>query len=120
MPDEHANRALHDSLLALELRLLDPATRKQPAAVASLLAPEFREFGRSGRVCTKQNILDHLAAEESSAVELRGFTVTPVDATAALATFVSLHATGSARRSSLWVWREGCWLLLFHQGTPIP
>jgi hypothetical protein len=37
-----------------ELRLLDPAVRANPVALAELLANEFLEFGSSGRVSTRR------------------------------------------------------------------
>lgn len=81
------------------------------------------EFGVSGRVYTKRDVLD--AADRLPDV------VTPVDefelrvetATVALVTYHSTTRCGdgslvSALRSSLWVLRDGRWQIRFHQGTP--
>ena len=111
------NRTLHDALLRLELQLLDPAIRKERAAVAALLADEFCEVGRSGRVYTKPQILDELASEPERAMELEDFTVVALGETAALATYRSVHGDAKACRSSVWVWRDGRWQMLYHQGT---
>jgi len=114
------NTTLYAVLLSLEQRLLDPTIRKQPATAGALLAEEFREFGKSGRVYGKQEILALLAQAPETAITIEDFEVTLLSETAALATWKSVTAIGQARRSSVWVWRKGCWLMIFHQGTPIP
>ncbi len=113
------NRTLTQALLTLELLLLDPAVRGNRAAVAVLLAEEFREFGRSGRAYGKVETLDLLSAEPEAAppITLDKFRAEPLGETAALVTYLSVHAEGRARRSSVWVWRDGRWQMLFHQGT---
>ena len=98
-----------DTLQALERQLLDPATRKDWAAVTALLADDFREFGKSGRAYTKAEIL-----------ELAEFHAVPLGPEAALVTYCSMEAGAMARRCSVWVWRNGLWQMLFHQGTPVP
>ena len=115
-----ANATLHAVLLALEQRLLDPIVRKQPAMAGALLAEEFREFGKGGRVYGKRKILALLAQEPEMAIAIEDFEVTRLSETSALATYRSVAAEGQARRSSVWVWREGCWLMIFHQGTLMP
>jgi ribonuclease HI len=54
---------LAELLLSLELQLMDPAFRKDRAAVSSLLAEDFSEFGSSGRVWSREAILDLLESE---------------------------------------------------------
>ncbi len=111
-----------DTLQALERQLLDPATRKDRAAVTALLADDFREFGKSGRAYTKAEILDALAAEPEPGrrIELAEFHAVPLGPEAALVTYCSMEAGAMARRCSVWVWRNGLWQMLFHQGTPVP
>jgi hypothetical protein len=50
-------------LFHLEQQLLQPSTRRDATALTSLLAEDFREFGSSGRVYTRQQIIDALATE---------------------------------------------------------
>ena len=57
----NADPALKAELLALEERLLDPTVRAVPGEVRALLAPEFIEFGASGRVFDRDAILAMLA-----------------------------------------------------------
>lgn len=113
------NATLHAVLLTQERRLLDPAIRRQRHLVAAMLAEEFREFGSSGRAYSKAQILDALQHEPEQRIELHDFAAVFVGEAAALATYRSAGPRGEALRSSLWVWREGQWLLAFHQGTAI-
>ena len=113
------NQTLTHALYALELRLLDPSIRRNRAAVGALLAEEFHEFGRSGRAYGRAEILDLLAGEpvRATPVGLEEFRAEPLGEAAALVTYRSTHADGEARRSSVWIWREGRWQMLFHQAT---
>ena len=56
-----------DALLAhvrsLELRLLDPAVRSQPAELERLLHPDFGEIGASGRTWDRDSIIAALSAD---------------------------------------------------------
>ncbi len=99
--------------------MLDPRVRRDRAQVAALLAPEFREVGRSGRLYSKQDILDLLASEQPSEVQIENFAVQPLGPAAALATYTSVHAGCRAYRCSLWVRREERWVMLYHQGTAV-
>ncbi len=114
------NETLAHILLALEERLLDPDVSKQPKAVAAMLAEDFREFGKSGRLYDRESILALLAAEVPQPIAVEEFRAQLLGSEAALATYVSRAADGKqARRSSVWVYREGRWQMLFHQGTSI-
>ncbi|HTW49276.1 MAG TPA: nuclear transport factor 2 family protein [Acidobacteriaceae bacterium] len=113
-------------LRALEERLLDPDVRRDRAAVASLLAVEFVEFGSSGRVYDKAAILDMLAAETPQRIELADFVARPVAPDAVLVTWRATRSDGpphpgaASLRSSVWIRREDRWQMIFHQGTHIP
>jgi hypothetical protein len=110
---------LLDELTEIEQRLHDPGVRHNPAQVAHLLADEFREFGKSGRVYDKPAILRLLADEPPGQppIEASDFALTLVSADAALLTYRSTSAGAIALRSSLWIHRDGRWQMLFHQGT---
>ena len=54
---------LKTHLIALELRLQDSSTRKDPAAIGELLSEDFREFGASGIVWDRATLLETLSAE---------------------------------------------------------
>jgi hypothetical protein len=114
--------SIADELRALEEQLLQTDFRKNRAAVSQLLADDFREFGSSGRVWNKQQILDQLAEEPAFDAALEDFHVTELAPDAVLATYtVSVDRAGAERaislRSSIWIMRDGRWQILFHQGT---
>ncbi len=114
------NKTLTHALFTLEQRLLDPAFRKNRAAVAHLLAAAFREFGKSGRAYTKEEILDLLAGEEPQTITIEDFSTASLAEDVALVTYTSVSGEVRARRSSVWVWRDGRWQMCFHQGTLLP
>ncbi len=114
-----ASAGLKDELLALEERLLDPAVRAVPALVRELLAPEFTEFGASGRVFNRDAILATLASEPPRvARQARGFKVRELAPGVALTTWRVTRDDGvETLRSSLWQQQGGRWQMVFHQGT---
>lgn len=113
-----------ETLRELEASLLTNAVRKDRACVEELLADEFREFGRSGTVYTKAEILTFLQEEEEVFVTMEEFACEIVAEGLALVTYRSERAESSgetlaALRGSLWVWRGERWQMMFHQGTPL-
>jgi hypothetical protein len=120
-----SNTAEH--LRALEERLFQPATRKSPQAVTALLADDFREFGASGRIYTRPEIIAALADEPPCRISLTNFECRFLPPGTALVTYRStrIQPAGTTKiaihslRSSLWVLRERNWQMLFHQGTRI-
>jgi hypothetical protein len=107
---------------SLELRLLDPAVRRQPAEVERLLHPDFYEVGASGRTWDRESIVAALRADPGRAPRVSEVTAHVVAADAVLVTYRAEHdpATGGrvSRRASLWLRDEEGWRVRFHQGTP--
>lgn len=133
-PEVMNREHLSDHLEGLEAFLFDPVARRDIAAVSDLLSEEFREFGSSGRIYTKLDILAELSTEQPVVITLTDFNCELVAPTVALVTYKSLsshdnRAPTQALRSSLWVLRrshtrssqdpagESRWQMLFHQGT---
>jgi hypothetical protein len=131
-PDLMNRQHLSQHLEGLEVFLFDPVARRDIAAVSNLLADEFREFGSSGRIYTKLDILAELSVEQPVVITLTDFDCNLIAPTAALVTYKSLSShegrpPTQALRSSLWVLRttgvrtiqsaEPSWQMLFHQGT---
>ncbi|MEW5796216.1 MAG: DUF4440 domain-containing protein [Candidatus Zixiibacteriota bacterium] len=119
----HTVKSLHDLLLELELRLIEPDVRRSRQALEELLADEFREFGSSSQIYDRQQIVDALQDEPGCRWELRDFEVTELSSECALATYRATRTTivtgdiVNSLRSSIWVFRDGHWQMLFHQGT---
>jgi hypothetical protein len=109
-----------DELLDLEQRLLDPSVRGSPQAVVPLLHPDFVEFGSSGRVYTKEMMVQMMLQQAPGVVRIRDFDVREIAPEAALVTYRTVGAEGKeTRRSSIWVRGGGGWQIVFHQGTRV-
>ena len=119
----HSPDGAKEELLRLELQLMDPAFRKDRIAVSKLLAEDFREFGSSGRVWSRETILDLLAEESGwTAPAVEDFVIRPITRDAILVTYRTIHADPprASLRSSVWVREHAGWQMLFHQGTRTP
>ncbi|RXZ37689.1 DUF4440 domain-containing protein [Agromyces binzhouensis] len=105
-----------------ERRLLEPETRRDPAALEDLLHESFREIGRSGRLWTRDELIDVMTGPDAVDVQsavVTGEHVELVGPDLALLTY-TLDADGMrSRRSSLWRLTGGRPRMLFHQGTPL-
>jgi len=112
------------TVIELELRLLQPGVRTEQAAVEALLHPDFSEFGASGRRWGRTEMLAALAAEQPAgdepvvtATEMTGTRL--ADGVIHL-TYLSQRAGRRAWRSSIWLRTPDGWRVYFHQGTLIP
>lgn len=111
-------------LRELEQSLLESSNRKNAEKVSSLLADDFREFGSSGRVYSKPEIVAALQEKSELRISLRNFEARMLAGDIALITYISTKVgPGSspieALRSSIWALRDGQWKMLFHQGTRV-
>jgi hypothetical protein len=107
----------------LEKSLHRREVRNAAQIVDQLLADDFVEIGRSGRVYDKTQILSALAAESGVvAVETDNFQFRTIADGVVLLTYVTRTTDGAgsraALRSSIWKQIDGRWQMLFHQGTP--
>jgi len=110
-------------LRALEEDLLKPEVRKSADRVSRLLADEFIEFGSSGRVFNKAQIIEALEQEPCDAtyrITLVDFTVRRLAPDVMLVTYSTTIQDRSESRlqSSIWKLISGHWQMVFHQGTP--
>jgi hypothetical protein len=113
---------ISEMLRQYEERLFDSSVRKNAEIVSSMLADEFQEFGSSGRIYSKPQILASLRSEPPIEFSLRDFKARLLADEIALVTYVSIRVEhGSpareALRSSIWAVQDGQWKVLFHQGT---
>lgn len=106
-----------NELRTLEEKLLQPDFRRNRAAVAELLADDFREFGSSGRTWDKQQILDKLESEPPFDAVTHDFKATELANGVVLVTYKVTAKSRTSLRSSIWINRNDRWQMLFHQGT---
>ena len=110
---------------ALEEQLTNPSAEVTRAMLAKLIAPEFREYGSSGRIYDAETALASFKGGGRTVVQIEGFRVERVASDVLLATYIARSASGSGwrpptLRSSLWHRHDGQWQVVFHQGTPMP
>jgi hypothetical protein len=126
--------SIEHELRKLEECLLRPEVRRDSVACARLLTDDFCEFGSSGTIFTKSQILQALEKEALETEPPTHFLIDDfrVRILAPDAAFVTYRATrrseterppsassSESLRSSLWVLRDSRWQILFHQGTKI-
>lgn len=85
-------------------------------------APDFFEFGRSGRVYSRKQIILSDTGEIKAKLPLEDLSIRLLDEKTAHVTYNShVEYDGvveHARRSSIWSRVEEGWVMRFHQGTP--
>lgn len=118
---------LLDLIRAFEESLHRPEIRGSRTSVENLLAEGFVEFGSSGTVYHRDEIVDRLARETGGdgSDELRAFDyrLTELADGIVLLTYRTRRRLpeGTERhvlRSSVWKVVGGRWKMVFHQGTP--
>ena len=115
-------------LRRLEEELLKPEVRHAPDRVGDLLSDDFVEFGSSGNVYNKQQVIEALdeegPADPTIRLSLVDFIAQGLAPGVILVTYRTIQegSPGSRResrlRSSIWKLTEGRWQMVFHQGTP--
>lgn len=124
--DDNTAETVAAHLLRCEQMLLDCAVRRDRARVSAFLADDFVEFGASGRIWSREQILNMLAAEDYTPPAMVDFRCRLIADGVALVCYqtVPIDASSGQRaatlRSSLWTNKSGesgGWLIRFHQGT---
>jgi hypothetical protein len=115
-------------LRRLEGELLKPEVRHSPDQVGALLSDDFVEFGSSGGVYSKQQVVEALKQEglpdPGIRLSLVDFIARRLASDVILVTYRTIVEGGpettqeSRLRSSIWKLIEGRWQMVFHQGTP--
>jgi hypothetical protein len=117
------SKSVAADLLGRELSLLDPEVRRDRERVSEALARDFFEFGASGRVWRREEILDLLATGEFNPPVVEDFACHAIAPDVVLVTYRAIRADAETGRhettlcSSLWSRETGTWLMRFHQGT---
>lgn len=115
---------LTEQLYQLEKRLLQPEVRRSVSELANLLADDFVEFGSSGRVFSKQQVVEGLPHSPTLQMAILNFQAKPLAPDVVLTTFYLIKQNETrvemrySLRSSIWKFIDGRWQMVFHQGTP--
>ncbi len=117
---------LLSEIRVLEEALHRPEIRRSRTAVEELLSEDFVEFGSSGAICRRNEIIDLLVQESEDPGELLAYdySLSIISSDAVLLTYRTRRTRedGFERhvlRSSIWKHSEIGWQMLFHQGTVI-
>ncbi|MBW4621284.1 MAG: DUF4440 domain-containing protein [Cyanosarcina radialis HA8281-LM2] len=106
----------------LEEELWREETRFDLQRMNELIATDFFEFGRSGRVYQREDTLAVARQTIDAILPLPEFQVRLLDENIAQVTYnTSVTYDGAieyARRSSIWSRTTSGWVIRFHQGTP--
>jgi hypothetical protein len=121
-PAKVQSESIEQLLFRLETDMLTSLTPHNPNALLNLLAEDFCEFGSSGRIYSRDDIVTALQTQSSQHFVVTDFSVKILSESAALATYQVAQSepgkeTSRSLRSSLWVLRDSRWQMLFHQGT---
>jgi len=108
--------AVRAELLRLETAL---ATRDSSGAgvpLADLIADDFVEFGASGQMWDAASVREWLGDLAGEALSVEAVDVSLIADDVALVTY-RVTSPGRSNRASVWVRRDGRWVVRFHQGT---
>jgi hypothetical protein len=109
-------------LTRLEESMWREATRFDLTFQETRFAPDFTEFGRSGRVYSRQDMVLTDAQPIQAVLPLSNLRFRLLDENIAQVTYNSQVTYDGAveygRRSSIWSRTSSGWVMRFHQGTP--
>lgn len=112
-----------DTLYKLEESLWIPETRFDNEYMNKVLADDFFEFGRSGKIYSKEETLSASMQDINITLPLKNFSIKFITDNVALVTYISevlYEELEIGNRSSLWVKDDNNnWRLQFHQGTVV-
>ena len=108
-----------ERVVSLERSLLSDDVRSDRPAVAALLHPDWCEIGRSGRLWTREQLLEAIGPLDEP-VSLDVVSISRIDDDTILLVWRALSEARSTLRSSVWVRVRGDWRQRFHQGTDEP
>lgn len=112
-------------LIDLEKKLHNPRVRCSISDLENLLSTDFLEFGSSGKIYTRQEVITALVNESALKIEADNFEARELTANVVLVTYKTKLITTDGKlvealRSSIWKLFGEQWKMVFHQGTKLP
>ena len=114
-----------DLLFELEQRLAQVDRRLSAEDAGSLIAEDFVEFGASGKVWSKAEIITAMSQWAPIERIVEDFRVRELSASICLVTYKVIGVTKDRQaspfslRSSIWRYTGERWQIVFHQGTNV-
>lgn len=118
-------KELQQTIYSLETSLLLPEVRSSFSRLNELLADDFKEFGSSGLIYIKQDLLERPPLNTDSVVyNMSDFEITILSEEIVMAHFkigrtINDGEKADSLRTSLWRKEQGGWKIFFHQGTSV-
>jgi hypothetical protein len=112
---------LTETVKKLEASLHEPAIRQDVHRLNKLMADDFIEIGKSGKVWTRSAVIKALSSETGIKIRMTDFTFLKLSEDIVLVTYTSHQSTNelTSKRSSIWKLFGNEWKIIYHQGTPI-
>lgn len=113
------SKARDDKLFELEQRLAQVGKKLSANEASALIAEDFVEFGSSGKIWSKAEIVAAISAWDPVERIVEDFRVRDLSPSVCLVTYKSSSSgkPGYTLRSSVWRNESGRWRIVFHQGT---
>ncbi|MFC1954572.1 DUF4440 domain-containing protein [Chloroflexota bacterium] len=116
------NMLTEETIRTLEEKLARSSVRNPVQDISELIADEFIEYGSSGRIFDKSQVIEGLQSREPVEIILSDFDVKSLASDVILATYrAEIHQSDErikhSLRSSIWGFTEERWQIIFHQGT---
>jgi ribonuclease HI len=115
----HSDNDPDQELKELELSLMN-IDESRSNLMVDLLSEDFREFGSSGAIHTKSDVIASLRAEKPIRISVENIKIRHLSPQAALVTYQACCHTDPPEyslRSSIWQRGPVGWQMLFQQGT---
>jgi hypothetical protein len=109
-----------NQLKTLEESLWIEETRFDKSYMNNIIVADFFEYGRSGKVYTREEILSHPYQKIRATIPLKNFQIHKITKNVYQVTYISEVGIDrlKSNRSSIWLYSNNSWKLKFHQGTP--
>lgn len=116
------SEADREELIRLEEGMWRQSTRFDEAFQEAKFAVDFIEFGRSGRVYSRQQVIRSNPQQIDVVLPLPDLCLRLLDQNTAQVMYTSRVTRDGVvecgRRSSIWSRTDAGWIMRFHQGTP--
>lgn len=116
---------IKEIIFELENKLQQPDVRRSTGMLDEIISDDLVEFGSSGQVYSKSDVLKNLPASSEIKFTMTDFRINIISTDVVQSLFqtekvdVQTSKTTKSLRSSLWKNEGGKWRMIFHQGTPL-
>lgn len=119
-------KTIKNQIRELEEKLLHEDVRSNPEILIELLADDFEEIGVSGKIISRQEVIDWLVNKERDIQwSLDNFRVKELSPNVVFSLYeakkkdINENTTRGSMRSSIWKLHGKQWKMIFHQGTQV-